>query len=223
MPVKIVRQEDLKRLYPPNGIPTAKNQKPDDFLFQACKFSTSMASLGRALQKGANVNARNLEGCTPLMLACQNWTASQFVPFVSKLLESGADPNVENGWGFTPLDKMMEILKTQEAARKQEIADQEMRRELMEGRGPAGSGLGTAEEQRQRDIWNQPLVDELDTFKCLPRLRECMRLMEKAGAKPGEAPFNPGYLTDEKYVERRDRILEKYKDAKYQLYAGQCS
>eukprot|EP00933_Yihiella_yeosuensis_P081462 TRINITY_DN95079_c0_g1_i1.p1 TRINITY_DN95079_c0_g1~~TRINITY_DN95079_c0_g1_i1.p1 ORF type:complete len:222 (+),score=52.48 TRINITY_DN95079_c0_g1_i1:59-724(+) len=221
MPVKIVRQEDLVRQFPPHGVPGAKNQKPDDFLFQACKFSTSTASLDRALQKGANVNARNSEGCTPLMIACQNWTASQFQPFLAKLLEQGAEPNVENNWGSTPLDKMKELLKTQEAARKQEMQDQEARREFMEGRGPVGYGFGTAEQQRQTLTWNQPLADELDTFKCLPRLRDCIKLMEAAGAKPGEAPFNPGYLTDEEHVERRDGVLAKYKAAKYQMYAGQ--
>eukprot|EP00442_Polarella_glacialis_P030432 CAMPEP_0115139702 /NCGR_PEP_ID=MMETSP0227-20121206/58447_1 /TAXON_ID=89957 /ORGANISM="Polarella glacialis, Strain CCMP 1383" /LENGTH=221 /DNA_ID=CAMNT_0002547619 /DNA_START=80 /DNA_END=745 /DNA_ORIENTATION=- len=221
MPVKIVRKEDLKQLYPPNGVPGAKNQKPDDFLFQACQFSTSSASLDRALGKGANVNVRNKEGCTALMLACQNWTATQYLPFVAKLLELKADPNVENGWGFTPLDKVKELLATHEAARNQELRDQAERREIMEGRGSVGYGFGTAEEQKKRLLWNQPLADELDTFKNLPKLRECLDLLERSGAKPGEAPFNPAYLTTEEFVERRDRIVEKYKDAKFQMYAGQ--
>mmetsp|Transcript_106904 Transcript_106904/g.190009 ORF Transcript_106904/g.190009 Transcript_106904/m.190009 type:complete len:221 (-) Transcript_106904:64-726(-) len=219
MPVKIVRKDDLKQMYPPNGIPTAQNQTADDFLFQACQYSASIANLDRALQKGANVNARNKEGCTPLMLACQNWAASQYLPFVHKLLEHKAEINIENGWGFTTLDKVATLLKEVEAARKQEMRDQEARRELMEGRGPVGYGFGSAEEQRQREIWNQPLADELDTFKNLPKLRECKTTLEAAGAKHGEAPFNPAYLTTEEFVERRDAILEKYKDAKYK-YSG---
>ncbi|CAE6969824.1 Ankrd53, partial [Symbiodinium sp. KB8] len=219
MPVKIVKQDDLRRQYPPNGIPTAKNQTADDFLFQACQYSVSMGNLDRAIKKGANVNARNKDGNTPLMLACQNWTGSQFLPFINKLLESKADVNVESGWGFTPLDKVTELLKDQEAARLQEIRAQEERREIMEGRSIVGYGYGTAEEQRQHLVPNQPLADELDTFKCLPQLRECKKLLEQKGAKPGENPFNPAYLTTEEFVERRDAILEKYKDAKFK-YSG---
>eukprot|EP00440_Ansanella_granifera_P054885 gb/GFBE01059498.1/.p1 GENE.gb/GFBE01059498.1/~~gb/GFBE01059498.1/.p1 ORF type:complete len:192 (+),score=73.14 gb/GFBE01059498.1/:1-576(+) len=191
MPVKIVKKDDLKQMYPPNGIPTAKNQTPDDFLFQACQFSASMASLDRALQKGANVNARNKEGMTPIMIACQNWTASQYLPFLQKLLDNKAEVNVESAWGFTPMDKVTELLKDSEAARQQEIRAQEERRELMEGKGPVGFGFGSAEEQRQRLIWNQPLADELDTFKCLPKLREAKQLLEKNGAKPGEEERHP--------------------------------
>ncbi|CAE7315525.1 Ankrd53 [Symbiodinium sp. CCMP2592] len=219
MPVKIVKQDDLRRQYPPNGIPTAKNQTADDFLFQACQYSVSMGNLDRAIKKGANVNARNKDGNTPLMLACQNWTGSQFLPFINKLLESKADVNVESGWGFTPLDKVTELLKDQEAARLQEIRAQEERREIMEGRSIVGYGYGTAEEQRQHLVPNQPLADELDTFKCLPQLRECKKLLEQKGAKPGQNPFNPAYLTTEEFVERRDAILEKYKDAKFK-YSG---
>ncbi|CAK9066151.1 Ankyrin repeat domain-containing protein 53 [Durusdinium trenchii] len=219
MPVRIVQKDDLRKAYPPNGIPTAKNQTPDDFLFQACQYSVSMASLDRALQKGANVNARNKDGNSPLMIACQNWTASQYMPFVQKLLDQKAEVNVESGWGFTPLDKVAELLKEAELARKQEILAQEERREIMEGRSIVGYGYGTAEEQRQRLIPNQPLADELDTFKCLPQLPECKKLLESKGAKPGDAPFNPAYLTTEEFVERRDAILERYKDAKYR-YTG---
>ncbi|CAJ1443407.1 unnamed protein product [Effrenium voratum] len=197
MPVRIVKKDDLRKVYPPNGIPTAKNQTPDDFLFQACQYSVSTATLERALQKNANVNARNKEGNTPLMLACQNWTGSQYLAFINKLLEQKADVNVESGWGFTPLDKVTELLKEQEAARKQEMRNQEERREIMEGRSIVGYGFGTAEEQRQREVPNQPLADELDTFKCLPQLRECKKLLEQKGAKCGEAPFNPAYLTTE--------------------------
>mgnify|MGYP002803631440 FL=1 len=219
MPVRIVKKDDLRKVYPPNGLPTAQNQTPDDFLFQACQYSVSMANLDRALQKGANVNARNKDGNCPLMLACQNWTASQYLPFIHKLLDQKADMNVESGWGFTPLDKVTEILKEAEEARKMEIRSQEERREIMEGRSIIGYGYGTAEEQRQRLVPNQPLADELDTFKCLPKLRECKKLLEAKGAKNGEAPFNPAYLTTEEFVERRDAILEKYKDVKYK-YTG---
>ncbi|CAE7703617.1 Comt, partial [Symbiodinium pilosum] len=219
MPVRIVKQDDLKRLYPPNGIPTAKNQTADDFLFQACQYSVSMANLDRAIKKGANVNARNKDGNTPLMLACQNWTGSQYLPFINKLLDSKADVNVESGWGFTPLDKVTELLKEQEAARLQEMRAQEERREIMEGKSIVGYGYGTAEEQRQRLVPNQPLADELDTFKCLPHLRECKKLLEQKGGKLGENPFNPAYLTAEEFVERRDAILQKYKDAKFK-YSG---
>ncbi|CAJ1456878.1 unnamed protein product [Effrenium voratum] len=183
MPVRIVKKDDLRKL--------------GQFRTWACQYSVSTATLERALQKNANVNARNKEGNTPLMLACQNWTGSQYLAFINKLLEQKADVNVESGWGFTPLDKVTELLKEQEAARKQEMRNQEERREIMEGRSIVGYGFGTAEEQRQREVPNQPLADELDTFKCLPQLRECKKLLEQKGAKCGEAPFNPAYLTTE--------------------------
>ena len=89
----------------------------------------------------------------------------------------------------------------------------------MEGRSIVGYGYGTAEEQRQQLVPNQPLADELDSFKCLPKLREAKRFLELNGGKKGDRPFNPAYLTTEEFVERRDAILEKYKDAKYR-YTG---
>ena len=141
--------------------------------------------------------------------------------------------------------EVTELLEQAEAARKQEIRSQEERREIMEGRSIVGYGYGTAEawsfetfpcvfspfrgefhpfssvfkEQRQHLVPNQPLADELDTFKCLPKLREAKKILEVNGAKKGSAPFNPAYLTTEEFVERRDAILEKYKDAKYR-YSG---
>eukprot|EP00438_Fugacium_kawagutii_P015957 Skav228857 [mRNA] locus=scaffold1718:297876:313905:- [translate_table: standard] len=200
----------------------------------ACQYSVSMANLDRALQKapGANVNARNKDGNSPLMLACilavrrssgQNWTASQYLPFINKLLdwcyrqENKAEVNVESGWGFTPLDKVTEILKEAEEARKQEIRNQEEtphaqgsrlweRREIMEGRSTVGYGYGTAEEQPVRPIprespgYLEQLEPWITTEAVLPPLapgKECKKLLEAQGAKNGEAPFNPAYLTTE--------------------------
>lgn len=219
MPVRTLRVEDKVKLFPPDGIKTAKHMSSDEFLFQACEHCTSMASLNRALEKGANVNARNKDGCTPLIVASQAWQGSRYLQFIQKLLELGAEPDVESKFGHTAMDKVEEQIKLWEAKRKQEIKDQSDRREYMEGRCPQGGEWGTAEEQRKKVIWNQPLADELDTFKKLPTLKEGKQLLEKSGAKVGEDAFDPAYLTTEDFVERRDRILAKYSDPKY-AYKG---
>ena len=66
-------------------------------------------------------------------------------------------------------------------------------------------------------VWNQPLADELDTFKMLPQLYEGRSFLVELGAEVGPAPFNPAYLTDEEFVERHDKLIEKYKDARYRF------
>merc|ERR1712048_1165923 len=96
-----------------------------------------------------------------------------------------------------------------------EIKEQQVRRDFMEGKGPTGFGFGTAEDQRKSLVWNQPLADELDTFKNLPRLYEGLRFLESHGAKVGENSFKPAYLTEEEFVEKRDKVAAKYKSAKY--------
>ena len=52
--------------------------------------------LARLLELGANPNARDLSGHTPLILA--SWRGHK--PSVEILLESEADPMLRDGWGF---------------------------------------------------------------------------------------------------------------------------
>jgi ankyrin repeat protein len=51
------------------------------------------------IRAGANVNAANQLGVTPLMLACENASA----PMVTKLLQAGANANLASPTGETPL------------------------------------------------------------------------------------------------------------------------
>lgn len=46
MPVRIVKKEDVRKAYPPHGLPTKSNQTPDDFLFQVKGFSPSQSCAG---------------------------------------------------------------------------------------------------------------------------------------------------------------------------------
>mmetsp|Transcript_73092 Transcript_73092/g.191608 ORF Transcript_73092/g.191608 Transcript_73092/m.191608 type:complete len:245 (-) Transcript_73092:50-784(-) len=217
MPSRIIKKDEVKKMYEPDGLPTVRNQTPDDLLFTACQDGVSMASLTRALDKKANANARNRSGKTPLMYAALNWAHPQYMPFLKKLTDMGAELNVESEHGYTALDGVNEQIQIWEAAREQEKKDQLERREFMEGRGPTGFGYGSAEDQRKMIVWNQPLVDELDTFKLLPQIYEGKKFLVDKGAKVGEAPFNPAYLTDEEFVEKRDKLIAKYKDAKYKF------
>lgn len=93
MPVRIVKKEDVRKAYPPHGLPTKSNQTPDDFLFQVGGFSSSQSCAGLPIlgehgqpgksfaegapnakklfkRQGGNVNARNKDGNSPLLLAC---------------------------------------------------------------------------------------------------------------------------------------------------------
>mmetsp|Transcript_75000 Transcript_75000/g.223520 ORF Transcript_75000/g.223520 Transcript_75000/m.223520 type:complete len:220 (-) Transcript_75000:53-712(-) len=219
MPSKNVTAEMKVKAFPPTGVPCGKNMKPDDYLMQACDNGCNVPALERALGKKANVNARNKNGMTPLMLAAQNWTHPKYMTFVEKLLENGAEVNVESEYGQTVIDLLDKLIMTYESAREKEIKDQAERREIMEGRGPVGWGFGTAEDQKKTVVWNRPLVDELDDFKMMPQLYKAKALLESKGAKPGEAPFNPAYLTAEEFVEKRNQILEKYKASKYKMNA----
>mmetsp|Transcript_68072 Transcript_68072/g.134288 ORF Transcript_68072/g.134288 Transcript_68072/m.134288 type:complete len:208 (-) Transcript_68072:141-764(-) len=196
---------------------SGKARSPDERLMQICAFGCNVPDLDRTLAKGANVNARNGNGMTPLMLASKNWTHQKYLIFLQKLLDSGAEVNVESEYGQTVLDMIESEIMRFEAAREREIKDQEERREIMEGRGPVGWGFGTSDEQRRAVIWNRPLADELDEFKMLPQLHLGRQLLEKRGAKAGEASFNPAYLTAEEFVELRDGIASKYQDSRYTM------
>merc|ERR1719210_690847 len=98
---------------------------------------------------------------TPLMYAALNWTHPRYMGFLAALVDGGAEVNVEDACGNTVLDSVKEQVSVWEAAREKEIKEQQVRREIMEGRGPVGFGFGSAEEKKKSLIWNQPLADEL--------------------------------------------------------------
>lgn len=61
------------------------------------------------LQSGAEVNAQNDAGQTPLMLLLQNASSATFLPeLVSKLISAGADVNIRDNEGLTALQYAMQ-------------------------------------------------------------------------------------------------------------------
>ena len=62
-----------------------------------------MAIVQAILQvEGVNVNARTVTGTTPLHMASRVSDANQ-LPILQALLDAGADPNVADFDGYTPL------------------------------------------------------------------------------------------------------------------------
>lgn len=60
------------------------------------------------LERGADVNARNMYGMTPLHAACEGFRAGDdMFQVVQVLLEYGADPSLTDNEGQTPLDKTL--------------------------------------------------------------------------------------------------------------------
>jgi ankyrin repeat protein len=71
------------------------------------------------IRDGADVNARNNDGWTPLMLAAGHSTSPEIV---TVLLEKGAEVNASNSYGITPLmfatnPEIIKILKAAGAER----------------------------------------------------------------------------------------------------------
>ena len=62
--------------------------------------AVDLADVGRCLEAGANPNARDDKGGTPLQLAA---TYNKNLAIIAALLEAGADVNGSNAGGVTPL------------------------------------------------------------------------------------------------------------------------
>ncbi len=73
---------------------------PDEKLLKAAK-KGDVKGIENALAKGANINATANNGSTALRLA----TVANEIEAVRLLLESGADPNIQNISGYTPLSR----------------------------------------------------------------------------------------------------------------------
>ena len=63
-----------------------------------------MVIVGELLKAGANPNAQNELGKTPLHYAVEDADVENTLPVVKALLDAGADPDVEDWeYGWTPL------------------------------------------------------------------------------------------------------------------------
>jgi ankyrin repeat protein len=75
------------------------NEKSNGLLFESVRYGM-MAEADRALREGADVNARNSKGATPLHIA----VAMHFEDTARMLIEKGADANVKDDRGITPMN-----------------------------------------------------------------------------------------------------------------------
>jgi hypothetical protein len=73
-------------------------KKTDDALLQAVR-TENVEAMRALIERGANVNAKDIGGNTPLHSAAENWA----VECLKVLLSSGADINARNNLGETPL------------------------------------------------------------------------------------------------------------------------
>lgn len=77
----------------------AGNPRGDELLF-CSSGSGDLAGIERALDQGADINARDMANLTPLMVACDSPANTATVRL---LLERGADPNLQADTGVTAL------------------------------------------------------------------------------------------------------------------------
>jgi ankyrin repeat protein len=75
------------------------NEKSNGLLFESVRYGM-MAEAARALREGADVNAKNSKGATPLHIA----VAMHFEDTARMLIEMGADANIKDDRGITPLN-----------------------------------------------------------------------------------------------------------------------
>ena len=101
----------LWRMAAPSGIEPVHNQTP---LMVAVREGRNDAAK-RLLRAGADVDARDSAGCTPLHVAAQPWWREDMAA-VSLLIEAGADPEARDATGRTP-DQVAEAEGHPESAR----------------------------------------------------------------------------------------------------------
>ncbi len=82
----------------PNPSPLPRNSLLDKAFLDLCKSGTAV-EIRDAINAGANVNAKDNDGVTPLMRAAIENSSV----VVKMLLNAGANVNAENKWGQTPL------------------------------------------------------------------------------------------------------------------------
>jgi ankyrin repeat protein len=104
------KEETVRLLREKGADPKATHYQSDAAITVATKnyalikaaFPGSLEQTKAALDSGADVNARDSNGATPLLLAAAGY-ASEKDKIVLLLLEKGADPNALDNTGFSPL------------------------------------------------------------------------------------------------------------------------
>ncbi len=81
-----------------NLLPDYENLTPNDALWKAVRVS-HVEQVKRAIIRKADVNSRDGDGSSVLMIACQKGDSA----IVNSLLEAGADARTSNNWGNSPL------------------------------------------------------------------------------------------------------------------------
>mmetsp|Transcript_76797 Transcript_76797/g.178131 ORF Transcript_76797/g.178131 Transcript_76797/m.178131 type:complete len:176 (-) Transcript_76797:72-599(-) len=174
MPVRIIDEQTIKDYFPADAKP-AKAMSPEMELLYLCSVGKSTARLERCLKRNPDVNRKNEMGVTPLMFACSSWS----VPFVQKLLDEKADPNLEDKNGVTAMNIVNDSITLAEEKAELERIDCRKRRLEMEITGTL--------------MYDRPNVEELEPFNEMYKLYEIKKIMEKAGAMPGANIKRPGY------------------------------
>lgn len=73
---------------------------PTQLLFDTAQKENNLEKAKKAIEAGANVNAKDKDGDTPLHLAVR----FNDLGLVQLLLKNGADPTIKDMYGETPLD-----------------------------------------------------------------------------------------------------------------------
>ncbi|WP_165227256.1 ankyrin repeat domain-containing protein [Aquisphaera insulae] len=104
-----VRCGDLTTIYhildkDPDAI-NLRNRDGNSPLHMACEAKQPHA-VTLLVDAGANVNARNIRGCTPLLIAVEGCNVLSW-PIVRVLLAGGADPRISDGAGRNPVGVLL--------------------------------------------------------------------------------------------------------------------
>lgn len=81
----------------------AKEVNSFEMFVQALKSDNTLAEIDKLIKNGADVNAKNKDGGTPLMLASFGSLDSDAVKAVKALIKAGANVNAKDDTGTTPL------------------------------------------------------------------------------------------------------------------------
>ena len=130
------------------------------FTHAAAAMAEDRAEIDHLLARGANPNARDAGGCTPLHYAAWNNPAAEAV---KALLDAGADPEACDGYGQKPLDYAISAVNAAfiEAA-------------LDAGADPAGSGEAV-EDARDTARYSCPAFGKTRAYRRLMRAGSRLR------------------------------------------------